>query len=317
MVDFEQLDVALGHRVKSDSNNDAYKCPFCHTDKYKLSINKTSGAWRCFLCERSGPHIYALLKALGLGVEMSTTRTLSQQVKDILYPESKKEETYGVVEIPNLVEDIEDHRPSLRYLVERRGIPLAVAKQYGVKHTIFQMNNNYLDGIYFPLLDSRGVKRGWYARSIEGRVHKISKGTNKQRIIWNYHKYPTTIVCEGILSALACYPNGQAILGKTPSKYQLDKLLELDYNHYYLCLDNDYFYTNIIWADILTGFGKRVSIIILPPEKDPNDIGIFKMQDEVLGAVPYERSPQALNFFLQFVKEKNLKYVHKHFGFKV
>lgn len=86
------------------------------------------------------------------------------------------------------------------------------------------------------------------------------------------------VICEGVISCISTDSdqyNSYALYGKSPSDAQMLALKRLDYDEYVVCLDGGEITAILKLAQKLINLEKKVSIILLPIKKDPNDVKQF------------------------------------------
>lgn len=312
-------------------------CPLCN--KHKWAIRKTDGYSKCYHCQTDfkGWADYTLsvalrrpkaeLSKLLYGVVFSTqaAEEVPEEERWVDHWDEMSELDVQVVEPhawPSEMLHIPDHReldtelgaPGLAYL-ESRGLPLAIAKEYGIKY------NPVDERVIFPIV-VEGVLRGWQGRLIrkitytdkKGRLREVPKAMTEGEVGGKVLIFqdrlkdsPHGIITEGPFDALKCHLCGgnTATMGKDITKEQLDiyarhfKLRKL-----YLGLDDDAaeqmtsIVRDLTWYDDM-----EVYHLATPPGRE--DLGDATME-EVLDSF---RSARRINPSQTFIFHQSDRYV--------
>lgn len=249
-------------------------CPAC--GKHKWAIRKTDGYSKCYRCDADfrGFADYTLSVALKRPkAELSkllygfviTTEVVEEKADHERWVDHWSEmanEDVEVIEVrswpPEMLQS-PDHReldtdlgaPGLAYL-EGRGVPLAVAKEYGIRYDPVRGR------VVFPIV-IEGVLRGWQGRLIrtakytdkQGREREVPKALTDIGEGWGgkvllfqdrLRGSPHGIITEGPFDALKCHLCGgnTATMGKSVTSEQLDIYVRhFKLRRLYLGLDED------------------------------------------------------------------------------
>lgn len=244
-----------GISYKQTSNSYIFTCPRC-SKRDKLYIRKKDGRFICFYCHEndhfSGKVEYALSEILNLSIgeirqhlyqkefiKKATPIYLDIQTNQENY-EEKKEQTFVTLSWPFESYPL-DHPYSVKGLtyLESRGIPLAIALQYGLRYFPQQSR------ILFPVYHQHRLC-GWQGRVISNIQPKVLSSKNlptshlvmfEDRLQTNHH----IVVCEGPIDAIKAHLCGGniATMGKMVGKHQIELLLSYNPSKIYLALDPD------------------------------------------------------------------------------
>lgn len=255
-------------KPKQNSKSFILSCPRC-LKKDKLYIRKTDGRFACWVCKErdgfQGAPEYALTELTGktiselqrllYGLETAHGAvSLDLDITDFFDEESEEIQLQNtlpeVMENPDFRDlDSEWGAPGLSYL-ESRGIPLAVAQEYGIKYWPGRSR------VVFPVR-SQGRLLGWQSRYIKpteyideetGEVVKIPKaltyeGLKKEQALMFADRITGdhAILAEGPIDAIKAHLCGGnvASLGKAVSQTQLNLLKFSGITKLYLGLDPD------------------------------------------------------------------------------
>ena len=219
-----------------------YNCPFCHHRKKKLSVNMSSGMWKCWVCDKRGRNVAGLLRCLGVKVE-GLEKTSKKQ-------EEKEEEIFVItlpedfIPICNLTNGSLTHKKCFNYL-DKRGITHQDALQHKIGISFSGSFNNRL---IFPSFDRDGNLNFFTGRTIDNHpikyfVPKTPKGY-KNTIILNELNIDWTkpvIIVEGFIDLIKTgMTNVIPLFGSTLHKSsRLFAEIVKNRTDIYLCLDED------------------------------------------------------------------------------
>jgi len=256
-----------------NSRSYIFTCPLC-LKKDKLYIRKTDGKFVCFVCAEGerrfrGRCEYALTELLGWPIRELRHRLYGDDIDSKTIDELLSFQLYDFyAEEDEITEDVTSTLPTLswpfdfypiddpkavrglKYLEQERGVPLALAKVYGVRYCPPQRR------VIFPV-EVNGRLIGWQARSIiptewyddDGFVHTMpkilgNKGLRREialmfgdRLQGSKH----AVVCEGPLDGIKCHLIGGNVvtMGKAVSEAQLRVIRNSGVTKVYLALDPD------------------------------------------------------------------------------
>ncbi len=256
--------------IKYDQNGTSYifTCPRC-SGKKKLYIRKRDGRFVCWICKETegyqGRVEYALADLLGQPINHIQSRLyggdhipvqafLDFRLVDFFGDEDELDEDAHV--LPTLawpldyypIED-EGSVKGASYLAAR-GIPLALARQYGIHYSPETKR------VVFPVA-SEGKLYGWQGRIIvphewvdaQNNVRKIPKilsspGIPREKTLMFVDRIKGSehaVLCEGPVDAIKAHACGGNVcaMGKAVSAGQVNLLLQSGIKKLYLALDPD------------------------------------------------------------------------------
>ena len=293
----------LGLSYKANSKSFIFTCPLCNK-KDRLYIRKKDGRFACFKCRTDkgfqGAPEYAIAELTGRPVRdikddlygtgtVKATTHINLQLDDFFDNEDEEE---IIDELPTCGWPYDcvplDHPWSakgLQYLEQARGIPLAIATQYGIRYSTQKT------AVCFPVYVGQYLV-GWQYRTVLPTVYELPDGTKKERLrIWSNTDIPRdrvvmfqnrlqgsehVIICEGPVDAIKCHLLGGniATMGKAISHPQIEMLARSGVKKIYLGLDPD---AASEISRILTKFSDLPCYIMKLPKRYKD-----------LGAMPFE-----------------------------
>lgn len=272
----EEVIASISGRTVARSGWVRGNCPFCPTRIGKedrslsLGLNTHTGDWHCFRCEARG-----LVQALPDDIELRRpAQRASVEVVPLALPEGF---------IPLFGGGARDVRifDARFYMVEERGLPKAtlVAARVGVvldRPPEDSEAPNLAGRVVVPIFapDDRTIV-GWSARqwaSRWGPKYLYPEGFDRQVTLYNSIALQAVVhspvfVVEGVIDALALWPDAVACLGK-PSDGQIGQLLE-SRRPIVVVLDGDAWRGAEALALKLKLFGLPCGWIRLAPTTDP------------------------------------------------
>lgn len=243
-----------------------FDCPKC--GKRKLYVEKTTGRCRCFHCQDDFrgrvdfilSKVYGIdvneLKALFFGIKKpGDGEELKLEFVDFWHQfDDFEEEKTEIETLPNEIlwdpfyVNIDDTKAQegVDYL-EKRGIPLYIALQYGIRYSPAEKR------VIFPVIIDN-ILRGWQGRYIRqtfgltdsGKPYLIPK-IKTQGLLNNVFMFQDRlkgdycVLAEGPFDAIKCHlcGNNVASMGKYLSKAKKEYLLNSGIKRLYLGLDDD------------------------------------------------------------------------------
>lgn len=249
-------------------------CPEC--GKRKWAIRKTDGYSKCYRCDADfkGFADYTLAVALkrtkaelskllyGVVVSTAAAEERTEGERWVDHWSEMADEDVEVIEVRSWPPEMlrgPDHReldtdmgaPGLAYL-ESRGVPLEVAKEYGIRYDPVQ------ERVIFPVV-IEGVLRGWQGRLVRSIKYTDKKGRERElpkahteigegwggKVLLFQDRLKGAkhgIITEGPFDALKCHLCGgnTATMGKSVTTEQLDIYVRhFGLRRLYLGLDED------------------------------------------------------------------------------
>jgi DNA primase len=281
-----------------------FHCPRCNKKK-KLYVRKWDGKFVCWSCPGfSGDPEFLLADLTGVSVETARQRihgtdSISHEKYDALvwYDSEDPSETRNV--LPVLTWPYHclplDHPHAVRGVayLESRGVPRAVADEYGIRYSPQERR------VYFPV-EAGGALVGWQARLVIPNTHTDEDGvTHETPKILSSIDIPrdqvlmfgdrivgkTAIVCEGPFDAIKAHLAGGACatMGKTVTRGQVQALRDRGVQRIYLALDPD---AAIETMALVREFWDREVFLVRPPPgvHDLGDMTFEQVHDAVAGA---------------------------------
>jgi hypothetical protein len=295
-----------GIQYKTNSISFILTCPKC-SKRDKLYIRKSDGRFVCWVCAETvgfkGKAEWCLTELTGKPIaELRRELYGAGQGPSSLYLDIHIEDWFDESdEIPMFVPDVlpevmpdpgfrdlnsPQGKPGLDYLVSR-GIPLMVAKEYGIQYWPSQKS------VVFPVI-AGGKMLGWQTRvigptrwfdeesGVEVKIPKAvtSMGLKKDRIFMFGDRITgdRAVLCEGPIDALHAHVIGGnvASLGKAVSRTQLEILKNSGIKKLYLALDPDAFVES---RKVLQEVGRSLEVYDLRPPEPYEDIGAMPMEE--------------------------------------
>ena len=296
------LESLLGRSKTARGGDEAvFNCPNCNHKKKKLTLNKLTQKFQCWVCGFKGARALQLLKFI------KAPYTAFQELKDIDSQYNFKASTQVVkskdqLKLPEGFTPIITGRgltrdKSYNYLLSR-----GITSQDVVKYNIGYIEEGPLNNfIITPSYDRDGFLNYWVGRSFDSNAyhkHKLppaSKDIIGFDMLINFNL--PLILCEGAFDAIALKRNAIPLFGKKISKTLYKELVRSKVKQIYLALDQDAILDSLQYAKELMAYGKEIFLLELEG-KDPSEIGFEGMTNILQKATP-------LNF-QELVKKKIL-----------
>ena len=296
------LESLLGRSKTARGGDEAvFNCPNCNHHKKKLTLNRLTQKYQCWVCGFKGARALQLLKFI------KAPYTAFQELKDI--------DTQYNFKVSNTVEKSKDQLKlpegfipiltgrgltrdkAYNYLLSR-----GITSQDVVKYNIGYIEEGPLNNFIIPpSYDRDGFLNYWVGRSIDPNAyhkHKlpsVSKDIIGFDMLINFNL--PLILCEGAFDAIALKRNAIPLFGKRISKTLYKELVRSKVKQIYLALDQDAIVDSLKYAKELMAYGKEIFLLELKG-KDPSEIGFEGMTNILQKAKP-------LNF-QELVKKKIL-----------
>ena len=296
------LESLLGRSKTARGGDEAvFNCPNCNHHKKKLTLNRLTQKYQCWVCGFKGARALQLLKFI------KAPYTAFQELKDI--------DTQYNFTVSNTVEKSKDQLKlpegfiplltgrgltrdkAYNYLLSR-----GITSQDVVKYNIGYIEEGPLNNfIITPSYDRDGFLNYWVGRSFDPNAyhkHKlpsVSKDIIGFDMLINFNL--PLILCEGAFDAIALKRNAIPLFGKRISKTLYKELVRSKVKQIYLALDQDAIVDSLKYAKELMAYGKEIFLLELEG-KDPSEIGFEGMTNILQKAKP-------LNF-QELVKKKIL-----------
>ena len=284
------LESLLGRSKTARGGDEAvFNCPNCNHHKKKLTLNRLTQKYQCWVCGFKGARALQLLKFI------KAPYTAFQELKDI--------DTQYNFKVSNTVEKSKDQLKlpegfiplltgrgltrdkAYNYLLSR-----GITSQDVVKYNIGYIEEGPLNNfIITPSYDRDGFLNYWVGRSIDPNAyhkHKlpsVSKDIIGFDMLINFNL--PLILCEGAFDAIALKRNAIPLFGKRISKTLYKELVRSKVKQIYLALDQDAIVDSLKYAKELMAYGKEIFLLELEG-KDPSEIGFEGMTNILQKAKP-------------------------------
>jgi len=296
------LESLLGRSKTARGGDEAvFNCPNCNHQKKKLTLNRLTQKYQCWVCGFKGARALQLLKFI------KAPYTAFQELKDI--------DTQYNFKVSNTVEKPKDQLKlpeGFAPLLTGRGLTRDKAYNYllsrgitsqdVVKYNIGYIEEGPLNNfIITPSYDRNGFLNYWVGRSINPNAYHKHKLPSVSKDIIGFDMLVNfnlpLILCEGAFDAIALKRNAIPLFGKRISKTLYKELVRSKVKQIYLALDQDAIVDSLKYAKELMAYGKEIFLLELEG-KDPSEIGFKGMTNILQKAKP-------LNF-QELVKKKIL-----------
>jgi len=296
------LESLLGRSKTARGGDEAvFNCPNCNHRKKKLTLNKLTQKYQCWVCGFKGARALQLLKFI------KAPYTAFQELKDI-DSQYNFRTTHTTVKSKDQLILPEGFTPILtgrgltrdkayNYLLSR-----GITSQDVVKYNIGYIEEGPLNMfIITPSYDRDGFLNYWVGRSFDPNAYHKHKLPSTSKDIIGFDMLVNfnlpLILCEGAFDAIALKRNAIPLFGKRISKTLYKELVRSKVKQIYLALDQDAILDSLKYAKELMSYGKEIFLLELEG-KDPSEIGFEGMTNILQKSKP-------LNF-QELVKKKIL-----------
>ena len=265
-----------------------FTCPNCNHHKKKLTLNKLTQKYQCWVCGFKGARALQLLKFI------KAPYTAFQELQNIdaqysfktKHVETPKDQLQLPEGFTTLLKGKGLTRDKAYHYILSRG----VTAQDVVKYNIGYIENGPLSNfIIIPSYDRNGFLNYWVGRSFDPDAyhkHKLpptSKDIIGFDMLVNFNL--PLILCEGAFDAIALKRNAIPLFGKRISKTLYKELVRSKVKQIYLALDQDAINDSLKYAKELMAYGKEIFLLELQ-DKDPGEIGFTEMTHILQNAKP-------------------------------
>lgn len=273
------LEKVLGKSTSARGGEEAvFYCPKCNHHKKKLTLNKSTQQFQCWVCNFKGNRVSQILKVKG--APDSVHRELVEINKEYNF----KPQIHHNTELPEVTLP-EGFTPLIQGSGIIRDKAWAYLQSRGITaYDIIKYNIGYVgDGpltemVIIPSYDGDGKLNYWVARSfnknsfIKHKLAPTSKNIIGFEMFINFSL--PIIICEGAFDAISIKRNAIPIFGKKISKALYSRLIKSEVKQIYLILDKDALNESLTYAKELMAYNKEVFLIELEG-KDPNNMGFI------------------------------------------
>jgi len=259
-----------------------FKCPNCNHHKHKLTINKQTQQFQCWVCNFQGRGANKILqKANADGVYFKQLNEINKYY-NFKSPKQPQADKISQASLPEGFKPLYKksnsllRKKALQYL-NSRGITVYDIIKYNIGYAEEGICDNM---VIIPSYNEYGLLNFWVGRSFqENTTYKHKLAPYSRNIIgfdlhinWDL----PIILCEGAFDAMTIRHNVIPLFGKRISKELLTKIIQSNCEEIYLVLDLDAITDSLKHAEKLLSLGKRVYLVELG-EEDPNQLGYDKM----------------------------------------
>ena len=283
------LESLLGKSKSARGGDEAvFSCPNCNHHKKKLTLNKLTQKYQCWVCGFKGARAIQLLKFI------KAPYTAFQELKEIdaqyNFKTSHVEKPKDQLQLPEgfitLLKGKGLIRDKAYHYLKSRG----VTAQDIIKYNIGYIEEGKLANfIIIPSYDRHGTLNYWVGRSFDPQAyhkHKLpptSKDIIGFDMLCNFNI--PIIICKGAFDAIAIKRNAVPLFGKRISKSLYKELVRGRVKQIYLALDQDAINDSLKYAKELMAYGKEIFLLELGG-KDPSDLGFEEMTRILQNAKP-------------------------------
>lgn len=247
-------------------------CHLCGNAKWNLELNLARNDYYCWAC-RQGGRLHKLLAQL-LGESVHVTQVDTRLIR------AKKKTPLATEHL--ILIDPGEYIPAVKHL-ERRGLPLSTAKQYGIT-VCWQTGHPWHGRLVVPMLTWGGEQVGYIARSLSGAQPKYLSSVPRGVVTgWRSHEAGAPyVIVEGPFDGLAVHRagahaivlGGLALGGETLQQWAARLVMQGRTPRMFVCLDGDEAgqrqAQRLLWSlhEIVPG----IKNLTLPAAVDPADV---------------------------------------------
>lgn len=256
-------------------------CPFCGKDN-KFGINLSTGRANCFVCGDKGNPIKVIMSLQGLETYTDFTQFINIFEGKEYHLKQLPEKHQVELELPPhytliTLGDSEVAKAARSYLRDKRGFNISKLALQGVGYCGM---GEYFGYIIIPYYINNTLVY-YNARRFLGsgprykNPTETASGIGKSMVLYNLEAlfiYKKVYLLEGAINALTLGEKGVGTGGKKISDWQLSVILNSPVSDIVLLYDPDAI-QDILNLSLQLIPHKRVKVIILPDDKDVNDLG--------------------------------------------
>lgn len=282
----------LGDPIQGGSGEWRFSTPFAgKSDRgYHLYVNSRRKKFFCFKSQQAGSLSYLMYLLGAGGVETESQVQSLDTIEENLEAVDRVDTEIPIAELPEWYNPVWTGSTVHKYL-NRRGITDDDIGYY----KIGEGSEDFAGWLIIPSFNKFGHCEYWVARrsweekwggkyqnpSVHRRYHvgflDLAIQNSPERII----------VCEGSISALVAGRDATCAFGKFVTNIQIARIHRSGVRHVVLALDGDAFKETLDTARRCLKIGLKVSIVLLPRDRDPADLGrqVFREKYLVNGVV--------------------------------
>jgi DNA primase len=273
------LNSQLGDGYINSNGESIHKCPFCNHHKKKLQIEIETQRWHCWVCNSKGRTIVKLLKLINSPkyIIEEIAQYLPKKIKNFEGGENKIQ--YSSIKLPKefislaIPSESQIYKLCINYLLKRK-ITYSDIIKYNLGYCV---TGEYAHMVIIPSYDKHGNLNFFTAHAFSG----LSKFKFKNpKLNKNIITFASTIaetepivLVESPFDAISVRRNSIPLNGKTLSDSLKQYIIESDINEIIICLDGDALKSSIKTCSYFLSLGKKVFLVELDYDKDPNDLG--------------------------------------------
>lgn len=291
------LNIRSARRITSHTTNILCSCPYHKDNKPSLGINLDKGIYHCFSCDRKGSITGLYYDIIGnsfynvYNIANDSFSSFARRTHNLNFEDDglnlKKKTVYINYDKSKLL-PIEDNKECIEY-IQKRGIPLELAKKYGFKYAKdTQINTTrFINRICIPVYEDGLLT------SIEGRM--LSKPINEtdRKVLYPKNTSVSTLfdldnlnfnedlyACEGLMDLFVLktcdyFENSTSIFGASLSNRQISLIARCNKRFIYIPDSDEAGFKTV---EQLRRCGLP-NIYILPLPEKVNDISIKDIGD--------------------------------------
>jgi DNA primase len=283
------LESLLGKSKSARGGEEAvFSCPNCNHHKKKLTLNKYSQAYQCWVCGFKGRRVLQILKFIK--APYGAYEALKEIDAQYNFKDSKFEKPKNQLSLPeNFIPLIEGkgliRDKAWKYLQSRGLSPQDIIK-YNIGYIEEGLLSNF---IIIPSYDKNGLLNYWVGRSFDSQSYHKHKLPEASKDIIGFEMLINfdlpVILCEGAFDAIALKRNAIPLFGKKISQNLYKELVKNKVKQVYLALDQDAILDSLRYAKELMNYGKEIFLVEMEG-KDPSELGFETMTKMLQNARP-------------------------------
>lgn len=285
LLDF--LTTVLGDYKELNGGEYSFKSPFKRHRKKKLQIqldpnSNKFGYWNDWITDNSGKSLFSLFKKMGAS-ETKIERLADLVDKPSYYRKGEDNKEFKSVSLPQSFEPLWEEGNSIEYkhalnYINKRGISYSDLLKYQIGYC---EKGKYKNRIIIPSFDNKGEVNYFVGRTFFDDFMKYKNPSfPKTEVIgfenlisWNY----PVILTEGVFDAITVKRNALPLFGSRLYDKILNKFVVENPPEIIIALDSDAIEKSLNIIEELLNFELNVSIVNLPENSDPSDLGFEKI----------------------------------------
>lgn len=255
-----------------------FHCPHCKHHKKKLSLNKFTYKWRCWVCNHGGLSIYSLLKWIGdseVRLQIAKSFSSHEEVNVV----------HDLVSLPSEFKPLWKSNPNnpdwvnaISYL-NSRGIDSYDIVNYELGYCD---SGKYQGRIIIPSY-GENLSLNFFIGRTYLKWNKLSYlGPKNSKEFVGFESFVNwnepVILVEGPFDAIRVKQNSIPLFGKYLNNFVKFKLIEKGVKRVYIALDSDAMKDSLKIISQLIKYGIETYQVPLPLNQDPADLGYHNFQ---------------------------------------